>query len=160
VTGAAATKVDFYVLGAADARARLLTACRLAEKAWDQGLRVAVRTSSPAEAAELDDLLWTFSDRSFVPHGTWPAEPAFAAATAVLIGTGALPESHRDVLVNLASADSAKQALEAVGLILGKVTAEDSDQPEGKVLRQSPEPYQNVDVGSAFVPTSCNASTA
>ena len=102
MTGAAATKVDFYVLGAADARARLLTACRLAEKAWDQGLRVAVRTSSPAEAADLDDLLWTFSDRSFVPHGTWPAEPAFAAATAVLIGTGALPESHRDVLVNLA----------------------------------------------------------
>ena len=102
MTGAAATKVDFYVLGAADARARLLTACRLAEKAWDQGLRVAVRTSSPAEAADLDDLLWTFSDRSFVPHGTWPAEPAFAAATALLIGTGALPESHRDVLVNLA----------------------------------------------------------
>jgi DNA polymerase-3 subunit chi len=110
VTGAAATKVDFYVLGAADARARLVTACRLAEKACDQGLRVAVRVASPAEAADLDDLMWTFSDRSFVPHGTWPAEPAFAAATAVLIGTGTLPDSHRDVLVNLADEAPANPA--------------------------------------------------
>ncbi|MFO1408564.1 MAG: DNA polymerase III subunit chi [Steroidobacteraceae bacterium] len=113
MTGAAATKVDFYVLGAADARSRLVTACRLAEKAYDQGLRVAVRAASPAEAAELDDLLWTFSDRSFVPHGTWPAEPAFATSTPVLIGTGTLPDSHRDVLVNLAGeapADAARYA--------------------------------------------------
>ena len=72
-----ATQVDFYVLTAADRRSRLTTACRLAEKAYDQGLRVAVRTSSPAETAEVDELLWTFSDRSFVPHGVWPAAPEF-----------------------------------------------------------------------------------
>jgi DNA polymerase-3 subunit chi len=101
VTGSAATKVDFYLLAAVDGRARLVTACRLAEKAFDQGLRVTVRTAGPAQAAELDELMWTFSDRSFVPHGVWPAEPEFAAATPVLIGSGALPESHRDVLINL-----------------------------------------------------------
>jgi DNA polymerase-3 subunit chi len=96
------TQVDFYVLGKPDHRTRLVTACRLAEKAYDQGLRVAVRTSSPSETAEVDDLMWTFSDRSFVPHAVWPAEPALAAATPVLIASGALPDSHRDVLVNLA----------------------------------------------------------
>jgi DNA polymerase III subunit chi len=97
-----ATQVDFYLLGAADPRARLTTACRLAEKACDQGLRVAVRTASPSETAELDELMWTFSDRSFVPHAVWPAEPAVAEHTPVLIASGALPESHRDVLINLA----------------------------------------------------------
>jgi len=97
----AGTKVDFYVLSAADRRSRLTTVCRLVEKAFEQGLRVAVRTSAPAETVEVDELLWTFSDRSFVPHGVWPAEPDFAAATPVLITSGALPESHRDVLVNL-----------------------------------------------------------
>ncbi len=96
-----ATQVDFYLLGAGDARARLLTACRLAEKAFDQGLRVAMRTSSPAETAELDDLMWTFSDRSFLPHAVWPAEPAVAEQTPVLISSGEMPASHRDVLVNL-----------------------------------------------------------
>jgi DNA polymerase-3 subunit chi len=99
---AGATQVDFYLLGAADPRARLATACRLAEKACDQRLRVAVRTASPSETAELDELMWTFSDRSFVPHAVWPAEPAVAEHTPVLIASGALPESHCDVLINLA----------------------------------------------------------
>jgi len=100
---AGATQVDFYLLGAADRRARLTTACRLAEKACDQGLRVAVRTASPSETAELDELMWTYSDRSFVPHAVWPAEPAVAEHTPVLIASGTLPDSHRDVLINLAA---------------------------------------------------------
>ena len=97
----AGTKVDFYVLSASDRRSRLTTVCRLVEKAYEQGLRVAVRTSAPAETVEVDELMWTFSDRSFVPHGVWPADPDFATATPVLISSGALPDSHRDVLVNL-----------------------------------------------------------
>ena len=98
----AGTQVDFYLLGAADPRARLTTACRLAEKAYGQGLRVAVRTAGPSETAQIDELMWTFSDRSFLPHAVWPAEPAVADHTPVLIASGALPDSHRDVLINLA----------------------------------------------------------
>jgi DNA polymerase-3 subunit chi len=97
-----ACKVDFYLLSAAEPRARLTAACRIAEKAYEQGLKVAVRTASPGQTAEFDEALWTFSDRSFVPHGVWPGEPDFAAVTPVLIGNGALPASHRDVLINLA----------------------------------------------------------
>ena len=97
-----ATKVDFYTLGEPDRRARLVTACRLAEKAYDQGLRVAVRTGSAAETAEFDELLWTFSDRSFVPHVVWPTEPDVVAATPVVVGSANLPATHRDVLINLA----------------------------------------------------------
>lgn len=96
-----AVKVDFYPLGEPDRRARLVTACRLAEKAYDQGLRVAVRTASAAETAEFDELLWTFSDRSFVPHVVWPTEPDVVAATPVVVGSSSLPPSHRDVLINL-----------------------------------------------------------
>ncbi len=95
-------KVDFYPLGEPDRRARLVTACRLAEKAYDQGLRVAVRTASAAETAEFDELLWTFSDRSFVPHVVWPTEPDVVAATPVVVGSANLPATHRDVLINLA----------------------------------------------------------
>ena len=97
------TQVDFYLIGAADPRVRLTTACRIAEKACAQGLRVAVRTASPSETAEVDELMWTFSDRSFVPHTVWPAEPAVAEHTPVLIASGALPESHSDLLINLAA---------------------------------------------------------
>ncbi|MGI9245175.1 MAG: DNA polymerase III subunit chi [Steroidobacteraceae bacterium] len=95
-----APRVDFYTLTAADRRSRLVYACRLAEKAYDQGLRVFMRTSHPAETAELDELLWTFADGSFVPHAVWPSEPEVAGATPVLIGSHG-PDTHRDVLVNL-----------------------------------------------------------
>jgi DNA polymerase-3 subunit chi len=95
-------RVDFYTLGASDRRARLVTACRLAEKACEQGLKIVVRTAGAAETAEVDELLWTFADSSFVPHGVWPADPAMAAVTPVLVGSSALPASHRDVLINLA----------------------------------------------------------
>jgi DNA polymerase-3 subunit chi len=96
-----APRIDFYTLSEPDRRARLVAACRLAEKAYDQGLRVAVRTASAAETAELDELLWTFADRSFVPHGVWPTDPETAGATPVLVGSSALPPTHRDVLINL-----------------------------------------------------------
>jgi len=72
-------KVDFYLLSDTEPRARLRTACRLAEKAYDQGLRVTLRTGGAAETAEIDELLWSFSDRSFVPHCVWPADSAVAA---------------------------------------------------------------------------------
>jgi len=98
----AAPKVDFYPLSATDGRSRLVAACRLAEKAYELGLRVVVRTTSPAETAEVDELLWTFADGSFVPHGVWPAEPEVAGLTPVLVSNASLPPSHRDVLINLA----------------------------------------------------------
>jgi DNA polymerase-3 subunit chi len=96
-------QVDFYPLTTEDRRARLAFACGLAEKAYDQGLRVAVRTGSAAETVEFDELLWTYADGSFVPHVTWPAEPDVAALTPVLVGHASLPASHRDVLINLAA---------------------------------------------------------
>jgi DNA polymerase-3 subunit chi len=95
-------QIDFYLMAAGDARARLLTVCRLVEKAYEQGLQVAVRTTSTAETVELDELLWTYADRSFIPHATWPTEPELAALTPVLISHTAMPDSHNDVLINLA----------------------------------------------------------
>lgn len=131
----AAPKVDFYLLATPDARARLTSACRLAEKAFDQGLRVAVRTSGPAESAEVDELMWTFSDRSFVPHAVWPAEPSVAEQTPVLISSGALPDSHRDVLVNLAP--EPPPGFEAFGRLCEIVTSDEAAKRAGRVRWRS-----------------------
>lgn len=95
------TKVDFLVLADADPRERLRTACRLAEEIYDEGLKVTVRAAAPDEAAALDELLWTFSDRSFIPHAQWPAEAGAEEHAAVLIASDSLPATHRDALINL-----------------------------------------------------------
>jgi DNA polymerase-3 subunit chi len=94
-------QVDFYLLNDDDARAVYRTACRLAEKAYEQGHRVVVRTPDTAATAQVDEMLWTFSDRSFVPHCVWPGEPALVEATPVLVSSAAGPDTHRGVLINL-----------------------------------------------------------
>jgi DNA polymerase-3 subunit chi len=42
----------------------------LIEKARERGLKVVVRAGSAERLAALDDLLWTYSEESFLAHGT------------------------------------------------------------------------------------------
>lgn len=91
-------RVDFYILDAGDAGAREAVACRLAEKAWQQGHRVLVRTADAAAAARLDELLWTFRQNSFVPHAVVDE----ADGEPVLIGAHPPAGAGSDVLINLA----------------------------------------------------------
>ena len=94
------SQVDFYVVSAPEAVERLHTACRLADKAWRRGHRVFIQTASGAEASELDRLLWTFRDESFVPHAL--ATGHADASEPILIGDGREPAGDVDVLINLA----------------------------------------------------------
>jgi len=96
VTG---TRVSFYVLAEADERARRTFACRLIEKAYLQDHRVLVRLDSEDDARDLDELLWRFSDRSFVPHEMSP--PSGTDDAPVLLTSAAETSAAADVLVNL-----------------------------------------------------------
>ena len=60
---------------------------RLVVKARAAGWRVAVRAGSEARRDEVDELLWTFEDDSFLPHVS-DADPD-AAGEAVVIQAGA-----------------------------------------------------------------------
>ena len=95
------SRVDFYVLSDSASDARLRCACRLAEKAVDHGHRVYLQTASLAEAHRLDELLWTFSDRSFLAHEMANGNGASHPKVMVLVGDGDPPPSHRQLLINL-----------------------------------------------------------
>lgn len=79
-------RVDFYVIAAAGEVSRLQFACRLAEKAYRLEHTVHLRVASREQAEQLDDLLWTYRDGSFVPHELMTDLPAEAPVT---IGVGA-----------------------------------------------------------------------
>ena len=51
-------------------------------------------------------------------------------------------------LIDLTSSEDARLALTEAQLVLGKVTPEDSDKPEGTVIAQDPEANTPVDVGT------------
>lgn len=93
-------RVDFYVLKSAAARQRWNFACRLTEKAYLKDLKIVVVSDTLADAQALDELLWTFNERSFIPHKVCLDEQSVDPATAVhLTVERALPAA--DLLVNL-----------------------------------------------------------
>ncbi len=61
-------RVDFYVLREAGHPARAAFACKLAEKAYRLDNSVHIHVDDADSMRELDELLWTFRDGSFVPH--------------------------------------------------------------------------------------------
>jgi len=95
-------RVDFYVLKSAAAQQRWAFACRLTEKAYLKDLKIVIVNDTLADAQALDELLWTFNERSFVPHKVCLDEQSLDPATPVhlVLEPAAIPEA--DLLVNLA----------------------------------------------------------
>jgi DNA polymerase III subunit chi len=93
-------RIDFYVLPGAGERDRLLLACRLTEKAYGLDHRVYIHAADEHQARQLDELLWTFKQHSFVPHARYPV--AADETAPVLIGVDAEPDCAAEVLINLA----------------------------------------------------------
>jgi DNA polymerase-3 subunit chi len=91
------TRVDLYVLASAPPLGRERVACRLADKAFQHGQKLYIHAESDAQARALDELLWTFRQQSFIPHGRAGGDDA-----PVLIGCGDdQPPSDWPLLINL-----------------------------------------------------------
>ena len=95
------SRVDFYVLSADAPDARLRYACRLAERAVEQGFPVYIQTP---DVQRVDDMLWTFSDGSFLPHEIYRGQAAAHEKVMVMVGSEDGPPSHRGLLINLMDA--------------------------------------------------------
>jgi DNA polymerase-3 subunit chi len=93
-------RVDFYILqGEAN---REMMACRLCEKAWQQGLAVFVLAQSASHAQQIDDLLWTFNDGGFLPHQLADQKPVSINEQPItMIGWQKLPSEGYPILINL-----------------------------------------------------------
>jgi DNA polymerase-3 subunit chi len=92
------TRIDFYVVKTAGPDARLNVAARLTEKALGRGHRIFINCESADQLSALDSYLWEFKATSFVPHevaGNHTDER-------VVLGFEQGPQTHNDVLINLA----------------------------------------------------------
>ncbi|HYQ73400.1 MAG TPA: DNA polymerase III subunit chi [Gammaproteobacteria bacterium] len=96
------TQVDFYLLNDSQPAALPMFTCRLTEKAYRQGHQVYIQTASDRQLRQLDDLLWTFRDGSFLPHRIHTHGADIAGEQPILLGHAVEPEGPGDVLLNLA----------------------------------------------------------
>ena len=99
-------RVDIYVLQGDHPQTLYRTVCRLTEKAFGMGHRIYIHAASQGESLQLDDLLWTFRDGSFLPHARHPAPSEDRSP--ILIGhddqdpQSDRPQDDWSVLINLA----------------------------------------------------------
>jgi DNA polymerase III subunit chi len=129
----AAPRVDFYVLAGSDSAERLRFACRLVEKAWLKRHRVRVQLDPGGELEAFDQMLWTFSDRSFVPHrraGAAGDAPSPALPAVVLADGPEADAGDGDLVVNLGA--EIPEGFERFARIAEVVDAEGSRRRHGR----------------------------
>ncbi len=93
------TRVDFYILPDNSSRGLELFACRLAEKAFSQGLKIYINTQSDQQTQSLNSLLWTFKQESFLPHEIAVKDSNTEAP--IMLGHDLEPEQSFGLLINL-----------------------------------------------------------
>ena len=98
------TRIDFYIIENGTEQATENFICRLTEKAWSQNNAVYIHTMDDSHATKYDELLWSFNEKSFVPHQVIQSETDQSQAKNVLIGHPSpdeIPVTYHDVLINL-----------------------------------------------------------
>ncbi|MBP6354590.1 MAG: DNA polymerase III subunit chi, partial [Nitrosomonas sp.] len=91
------TQIYFYS-GSSD---KLKTACRLCAKAVQQNMSVMVYTPDMATIKQMDELLWTFSPTSFIPHCRLQEDDSLIKVTPVILSDVMPIDVQFDVLLNL-----------------------------------------------------------
>lgn len=89
------TQVDFH----SNVPDRLLYSCRMVRRIHRAGRQVLVWCDDPVRLDQFDKLLWTFSDRDFIPHVA--AGDPLASETPVLLAAEPVQTGHHDVMLNL-----------------------------------------------------------
>ena len=102
------TQIDFYIITGDSDVSRLRLACRITEKAVNHGQQVYLNSATEADARKLDELLWTFSQGSFIPHRVvsetledTPDEPVLIGFQGGADSEGA--SENWDFMINLAT---------------------------------------------------------
>jgi len=138
--------VDFYIVEHGTDEEVRRVACRLAEKGWRKGYPVVLRAADAGEAQALDDLLWTFRQESFVPHGLAVDDPG----APVVITHGDLPQDPTCLLINLghdiaARAGGCRRIAEIVG---ATDAAKDAGRQRYRTYRERGWPLRTYPVTS------------
>jgi DNA polymerase III subunit chi len=91
-------QVDFYIVDTPSQHDADLVCCRVVEKAWTNNVSAQVLTDTLARQEEINDLIWTFKQNSFIPHERDEANDATPATIFVAQGT---PKHPTKMLINL-----------------------------------------------------------
>jgi len=90
------TRIDFH----SNVPNKLAYACRLVRKARAAQCKIVLLGKDRNELAQLDQLLWSFSEQDFLPH-VRADDPLAAQTPVILTDSEAVALPHHHVLINL-----------------------------------------------------------
>ena len=93
-------EISFYILPSDTQQARYFFVCKLVEKIYRSGKIVFIRCDSEPQIRQLDNLLWTFRQGSFIPHQIFTGEVPDINRV-ILLGTLSPPDAWQTTIVNL-----------------------------------------------------------
>ncbi|KEI72139.1 DNA polymerase III subunit chi [Endozoicomonas elysicola] len=101
------TRVTFYLLDSQGQNAEQF-ACRLIDKAWRGGMPMHIHTFDESSCKSMDQLLWSWREDSFLPHGivsdtqnSTPESCALAKQSPITLGFDKPHLEQRRLLINL-----------------------------------------------------------
>lgn len=108
------TRIDFHT----NIPDKLSYACRLARKAYAAGGKLVLLAEDAAQAARLNEALWTISETDFLPH-VMAGDPLAAHTPIIVTDSDQAELPHGDMLVNLtrrspANVDRFKRVFEII----------------------------------------------
>jgi DNA polymerase-3 subunit chi len=111
------SRADFYLIDKPRFREQpLLLVCELAKRCHGTGKATLVLCASPAQAEELDDLLWAFEEDSFIEHQIAGLDEDESDVPVLLVPPG-VEAPMRPMVINLraeAVPEGFERALEVV----------------------------------------------
>lgn len=93
------TRIDFYVQNQASQTAYERLICKITEKAWQNQHEIFLLCSNTEQLDRFDELLWTFSATSFIPHS--PICDGDGDGKVVLLSSEKKTLRNYQVLINL-----------------------------------------------------------
>lgn len=120
-----ASQVDFYILESDSRTQAQHFLCRLVEKIYRKKRHIYVKAQDKKQSEEIDQVLWTYREDSFIPHNLVGEGPEPAPPVQI---SHELAPAKKDVLINLSPTIPEPTALEAYSRVLEVV----SNTPEEK----------------------------
>ncbi len=94
-------QADIYLLQSPALSDQLVFCCKLAEKAFQQGLKMHIQTREAYQNEALNERLWDFRSDSFLPHAVGQGEYQNHPITIDVNSSSQGNSGHRDLLILL-----------------------------------------------------------
>jgi DNA polymerase-3 subunit chi len=119
------TRIDFHT----NIPDKVSYACRLARKAYGAKAKLVLLAEDAAQAAQLNDALWTLSDVDFLPH-VLAGDPLEAVTPIIVTASDTAPTPHYDMLINLTRRTPA--SFDRYARVFEIISTDEDDAAEGR----------------------------